>query len=131
SVGVFGPSNVFSPFCNADTTAPVDPRFTSCVFGSAGNAFHVTGPTTPCGVRLFPSWNDLTRSCVVVPELTSIPEQYSSFIIRRGIGTRRTSRPVDPIANLGPLFMTSSMSQGRAPVHLSWPEFLPGHGKRQ
>ena len=37
---MFGPSNAFSPFCNADTAGPVDPRASLGVFGSAGSACH-------------------------------------------------------------------------------------------
>ncbi len=113
---MFGPSNALSAFCNADTDGPVDPRASLGVFGSAGSACHVIGPTTPSGVILFPCWNDLTASCVFGPKLLSTSETFSTLVITKIICSRRTSGPLEPIDKIGPLFMTSSIPQN-APAH--------------
>jgi hypothetical protein len=113
---VFGPSNAFNPFCNADAAGPVDPRASLGVFGSAGRACHVSGPTTPSGVRLFPCWNDLTASRVFGPKLLSMSETSSTFVITKIICSRRTSGPAEPIDKVGPLFMTSSSTPQNAPA---------------
>jgi hypothetical protein len=104
----------FSPFCNADTAGPVDPRASLGVFGSAGSACHVSGPTTPSGVRLSPCWNDFTASRVFGPKLLSMSETSSTFVMTKIICSRRTSGPVEPIDKVGPLFMTSSSTPQNA-----------------
>ena len=113
---MFGPSNAFSPFCNADTAGPVDPRASRGVFGSAGSTCHVSGPTTPSGVRLFPCWNDLTASRVFGPNWLSMSETSNTFVITKIICSRRTSGPAEPIDKIGPLFTTSSSTTQNAPT---------------
>ena len=126
---MFGPSNAFSPFCNADTAGPVDPRASRGVFGSAGSTCHVSGPTTPSGVRLFPCWNDLTASRVFGPNWLSMSETSNTFVITKIICSRRTSGPAEPIDKIGPLFTTSSSTTQNAPTRTECGLFLPGHSQ--
>src|SRR6266516_7218493 len=49
-----------SPCWSADTSGPVDPWESCGVFGSAGSAAQVSGPTIPSSTRPSLCWNDRT-----------------------------------------------------------------------
>src|ERR1051325_11682444 len=73
----------FRPFCNAVTTLPEAPRDNTGVFGSAGSACQVIGPTTPSTVRPAPCWKSLTASSVVESKLPVILARVSTFVITK------------------------------------------------
>src|SRR4029077_18484 len=102
---VAGVEYFFRPFCNAVTTLPDAPRDNSGVFGSAGSACHVIGPTMPSTVKPAPCWKSLTAWSVVESKVPVMLPGASTFIITKRRCSLRTSRPVEPILIVGPLFM--------------------------